>query len=547
MHPMNHGYAWGKRPAITQRHTDADVTAQLLSASQERYVKRTRRSRSRSPGTTLRRPYDKEIVILIIVLLVVSIASLYAAGVLFMVAWSRNSTRPRPGSSLLSKDHNLVLPPDSSAGSSGSLPRYLSYLPHSGFHNQRIALENALVLAQLLNRTLLIPPIRLGAPLAYYPFDELYDMVANSTKAGLGHCSSKLQYDSNYPPECEDYQSYTHIPWDWLIDLSNISNWQPLLSGWNFTDAWLQDTLNLLAAEDIFRLKDDSRHQYAFQDFFSLDPPGRKFSESVHIAALLRRPERLIMLGTLFGSSRLHLRSEEHFLFRGRVREQMVFTNAHLVDVAGAIRTALGGSYLAVHLRIGDGSFEVNATNIVRRSWWKLLQVGLEFSDEEILELEEESFPDEDNSEPPIFAPDLPALRSPHPPLLPFPSNATPTSEFPCRGRLHSAPRLRRLNAPLYIATDATSPSLNPLLWRFLRTFPCSFFLEDFAEQTRPLDALRSEVDGVPLGSFLMPFVEAMVAGQAWQVIGTESSTFSAFVTDVLWRRYHGFQIVQRG
>jgi len=35
--------------------------------------------------------------------------------------------------------------------------KFLSYLPHSGFHNQRIALENALVLARLLNRTLLVP------------------------------------------------------------------------------------------------------------------------------------------------------------------------------------------------------------------------------------------------------------------------------------------------------------------------------------------------------------------------------------------------------
>ena len=40
--------------------------------------------------------------------------------------------------------------------------KLLSYLPHSGFHNQRIALENALVLARLLNRTLFVPPIRFG-------------------------------------------------------------------------------------------------------------------------------------------------------------------------------------------------------------------------------------------------------------------------------------------------------------------------------------------------------------------------------------------------
>ena len=544
----SHAYTRGKRPATTQGDADDDVLAHLIPKPRARIdFERKRRPRSRSPKTPLRRAYDKEIVALVIVLLVVSITSLYAACLLFMFTWPENSWRSRPLDSLSSRDQQIFHTVSSSAGFSAVSTSYLSYLPHSGFHNQRIALENALVLAQLLNRTLLLPPIRLGVPLAYSTFNGLLSMVANSTKAGLDHCSVIDQHDSDYPPECEDYNSYTHVPWDWLVDLSVIRREQPLLSGWNFTYAWLSDVLNLSPVEDVFCLKDESRHQYVFQDFFPVDPPERKFSEPVHIAALKRRPERLIMLGSLFGSSRLHLRSEEHFLLRGRMREQMVFTNPHLVNVTQTIRTALGGSYLAVHLRIGDGPFEVQAPDIVRRSWWKLLHIGLDFSDEEIAELEEESFPDEDAADPPTFLPDSPALRFPHPPLPPFSLNATPAPEYPCRGRLHSAPRLRRLNAPLYIATDATSPSLNPLLWRFLRTFPCAFFLEDFAEQTRPLDALRSEVDGVPLGPFLRPFVEAMVAGQAWQVVGTEGSTFSGFVMDVLWRKYHGFQIVQRG
>src|SRR6185312_1206373 len=32
--------------------------------------------------------------------------------------------------------------------------KFLSYWTHSGYHNQRIALENALLLAKMLNRTL---------------------------------------------------------------------------------------------------------------------------------------------------------------------------------------------------------------------------------------------------------------------------------------------------------------------------------------------------------------------------------------------------------
>jgi hypothetical protein len=42
--------------------------------------------------------------------------------------------------------------------------KYLSYLPHSGFHNQRIAFEHALVISHILNRTLLIPPVLCNYP-----------------------------------------------------------------------------------------------------------------------------------------------------------------------------------------------------------------------------------------------------------------------------------------------------------------------------------------------------------------------------------------------
>src|SRR5262249_11489019 len=67
---------------------------------------------------------------------------------------------------------------------------FLAYLPHSGFHNQRIAFENALTLARLLNRTLLVPPIRLAeSSLPYYPFDTLYLIHSDSERSELLHCS----------------------------------------------------------------------------------------------------------------------------------------------------------------------------------------------------------------------------------------------------------------------------------------------------------------------------------------------------------------------
>ncbi|KAI0665894.1 hypothetical protein C8Q78DRAFT_1083466 [Trametes maxima] len=434
------------------------------------------------------------------------------------------------------------------SGSKGvSSERFIAYLPHSGFHNQRIALENALVLATILNRTLLLPPVRLGDPLSYLPFDQLYSASASAAKAGLEYCQGINAYHSeSLPEECASYFRYTCMPWGWLVDISGMHG-DRHLEGWNFTDAWLVDVLGI-SASDIFYLKDSTRTDYVFQDF-SYDSPSRKFLKPVSIVELAQRPERLIQLGTLFGSSRLYLRSPTNYKIRSRVRERMAFTNSYLVRAAEGIRATLGGSYLGVHLRIGDGVFEWNAPENVRVVWWKLLRDVLGFGDEDILSIERKHFPNDpaNTPTPPTLQPDLPATRTPHPPLPPFPHDACPSPGILCRAPLHTSPALLPLNAPLYIATDARSPASNPLLQRFTDTFPCAFFLVDFPGYTEPLQALRSPEDNVPLARFLMPFLDAMVAGQAWQVVGTEQSTFSTFVKDVLWRRYHGFEIVQRG
>ncbi|KAI0820043.1 hypothetical protein BC628DRAFT_1399238 [Trametes gibbosa] len=494
--------------------------------------------------------YDTQIAALIAVLTVAGLASLFTACYLF-ASTSGTSLNPYSG-----HQSSYVEPPTFSDASSATITlplvnsaspavgRYLAYLPHSGFHNQRIALENALVLARILNRTLLLPPVRLGEPLSYAPFDELYEVSTLVDKSAMGYCSSQLRAKNSL--DCEEYHRYTHISWEWLVDLSSLGEDRQLLEGWNFTDAWLESELGIYE-DDIFYLKDSTRNEYSFQDFSTLHPPGRKFFQSVEITALAGQPERLIQMGTLFGSSRLHLRSSANYSLRKRVREAMALTNPVLAHAARSIRDALGGAYFGVHLRIGDGVFEWNAPENVRTAWWKLLHLVLGFSLDDILTLERDAFPDDATVDPPAIRADLPAIRTPHPPLPPFPAESTPPPGIQCRSALHTSPSLTSLNAPLFISTDARSPASNSLLTRFTRTFPCTFFLSDFPEEAAPLRALRSPVDGVPLGAFLMPFLDAMVVGQAWQVVGTEQSTFSAFVTDVLWRRYHEYEIVQRG
>ena len=72
---------------------------------------------------------------------------------------------------------------------------YITYLPHSGFHNQRIELENALLLAAYLNRTLLLPSVYLGnSAMPWLRFEKMYERLLLQTKRGLDHCA-KLPSD----------------------------------------------------------------------------------------------------------------------------------------------------------------------------------------------------------------------------------------------------------------------------------------------------------------------------------------------------------------
>lgn len=61
--------------------------------------------------------------------------------------------------------------------------RYLSYLPHSGLHNQMICLQNALILGHMLNRTVIIPYIRLGRAIGFGDWEGLQNNLALNEKA----------------------------------------------------------------------------------------------------------------------------------------------------------------------------------------------------------------------------------------------------------------------------------------------------------------------------------------------------------------------------
>ena len=116
-------------------------------------------------------------IFLLVLLAAGAISCFGSAYYLFATRWATTNL-PRPGKSGADEGLLQVLEIDTQPKlddfKGDILEKFLAYLPHSGFHNQRIALENALTLSRLLNRTLLMPPVRLGnKPLGYAKFDTL--------------------------------------------------------------------------------------------------------------------------------------------------------------------------------------------------------------------------------------------------------------------------------------------------------------------------------------------------------------------------------------
>ncbi|KAF8946587.1 hypothetical protein BGZ47_000115 [Haplosporangium gracile] len=79
--------------------------------------------------------------------------------------------------------------------------KYLTFLPHSGFHNQRTELENALLLARLLNRTLIMPKVYLGPPMPWLTFHLLHSRLLYQTKIGLEHCRAIIESQVDFEDE----------------------------------------------------------------------------------------------------------------------------------------------------------------------------------------------------------------------------------------------------------------------------------------------------------------------------------------------------------
>ncbi|KAI9251443.1 hypothetical protein BDA99DRAFT_521876 [Phascolomyces articulosus] len=443
---------------------------------------------------------------------------------------------------------------------------YLAYLPHSGLSNQRIELANALLLAALLQRTLIIPPAFLGTVVGWMKKEQIYDHLGWLTNASIPFeqiCRSATPGDlATYVrrSRCGEYRRFGVIPWTELHDIESLTpyvniRFQDIVSlpqlqedlGIDESDTYVHTDQHLYdwrLYEDISEARKLLKTGTNYFDSFA----GRRYYKVYTLNHWQRRPERLLQLGGIFGSTRFNLIDPEHIALRSKIANALHFRrDTHIGETVENIVNYLGGtgSFMGVHFRTGDKPFKKQLPkNMVLFAQGMAESTGVSVipREEDILaaieaqaiDISNNNSNSEDGSEL-VQEQQQPKRRVP---LLPPPEglHMAPWSTV-CRNvPVNGAPVTSGSRTVIYIATDQPEPR-SPVskLLPWFDMFPCTVTLNDLPDHLfTPLDKIHDMiVPEKPLKSFLIPIVDAMVAAHAQQVFATPRSTYSKFIGEL--------------
>ncbi|KAG2227515.1 hypothetical protein INT45_002200 [Circinella minor] len=458
---------------------------------------------------------------------------------------------------------------DKVAGSQQQEQHYLAYLPHSGLSNQRIEFANALLLAAMLGRTLILPPAFLGTVIGWMEKEQIYDHLGWLTNASVPFeriCRSATPGDlATYVrrSRCGEYRRFGVIPWTELHDIESLTQYvdirfQEMVSlpqlqhdlGIDESDTYVHTDQHLYdwrLYEDLSVARKLLKTGTNYFDSFA----GRRYYKVYTIKHWQRRSERLLQLGGIFGSTRFHLINPEHIALRDKIASVLHFRrDTHIGETAQNIVNYLGGigSFVGVHFRTGDKPFKHQLPKnmvLFAQGMAELTGASEMPKEEDILtaiekqqnitnnnhaglgyEKKEDVISLEDEEKKRVFL--LPPTEGLHlPPWSTVCRNVPTTKDIPITSGFRTV---------IYIATDQREPrSPTSKLLPWFDMFPCTVTLDDLPDYLfEPLDHVHDMiVPDKPLKSFLIPIVDAMVAAHAQEVFTTPRSTYSKFINEM--------------
>ncbi|CAG8668909.1 6096_t:CDS:1, partial [Paraglomus brasilianum] len=354
--------------------------------------------------------------------------------------------------------------------------KFITYLPHSQFNNQRIELENAILLAYYTNRTLIVPPLILGHISAWAPFDKLYDYL--SLKLHKDKCSSRgsnaKSTGMHRIPPCD---SWTKLNWYEVYNLTAIQKEERIrmMSAPSFKVEWIKETLQI-KDDDIKYFKGDTLYNIMVYDDPQSTTALGKYQQRADISDLKSLPQKLIYFNSLFGGSRVLTELEEHQQLRRRILRRFVFIYPNVMSTANKIVAKLGGerSYIGIHVRVSDGPFKRGAQQIVESIMRKLSDFNSTSDEVGLLQ------------------------------------SKTCQHDFgPINDKI------------IYMATDIVNSRETKEYGLLYENFPCIMTLSDFDPLLKDLTSVVNKWDNMNMYKFLLPFVDLIVSAKGGNFIGT--------------------------
>ncbi|CAG8511265.1 6808_t:CDS:1 [Funneliformis mosseae] len=386
--------------------------------------------------------------------------------------------------------------------------KYMTYIPHSGFHNQRIALENAVYLAWYLNRTLILPPIILGNRFGWRDYDKLLKLIS-SLKSNKSNVEEECKKDFR-PKRCvEFHKSYMLTTWKDLFNMTFIENHVRVIYNHNVNLTHIiKDQLKI--DDEVNDVIYDKLYP-GYHNFFEYSVPPEKVAPIADgrilkyyiLDEFKKQPQKLVVFGSLFGPGTVIRQSTTSQNFYHDTQLSIIPNNEIMTNAAKRISDRMGSTfnYITFHGRAGDGDYKLLAHERIAMVISNLKRDMPDFDSVDMNQYRNLSESEKHNL---CFE------------NLTLPEDKTTFSRF----------------TRIYLASDIDKTA-EPLQAVF-ETFPCVYMMSDFKEELEPLHQIINSVDNQQMYKYVVPFVDLMTGSNGRRLYTMGRSTFAGYML-----RYH--------
>ncbi|CAG8489520.1 1522_t:CDS:1, partial [Cetraspora pellucida] len=358
--------------------------------------------------------------------------------------------------------------------------KYITYLPHGGFNNQRVELENAIFLAWFLNRTLIIPPIILfegSANFIFLRYDDLYNVLSQFILSSRNQFQICIKNNPKSGPLGLLFReeqkgcpmvTYSMYDWDELIDFTFLKLHIKHINRQDFNYKNLLESLHIYNNTEVYNMtKDEYPYQQRYYDDATSTIGLDIFKERVNLIDLSKRSEKLLHFGSVYPATRIVRQLPESNEFWNKLMNKALPNNPTLINITDKIVDKIGGidNFIGIHARLKDGRYLRNQKETVQNL---IKRIEKDFKDGVCLK------------------------------------------------------------TTIFLATDMKRDhiSLQPFFQKFSS---CTYILDDFKDLLEPLKFLKNPRDGIIMYEFLIPLVDLLVVSKGNKFYGTKNSTFSSY------------------